>query len=77
MVILHVVFKPNTSKDWLKQKMSELGLSQASPHCSFPGVNEFITFGHVLAIKVVDEDMFYYLRSIRMISPQVVSVQRA
>ena len=71
MVILRVVFKPNTSCDWAEDKLLQLGLSGSK-------ITMYEEEGVLTSarIKVSKKDEARYSRAIRMVSPQIISVEK-
>ena len=66
--------KSNTSREWVKEKLIELGFKEAP--IIPPYRNQFYRVGDTLAVAVCPEDKLRYSRAINLISPQI-SVSRA
>ena len=71
MITLRVTFKPNTSSDWAENKLLGLGL-QGSDITIYEEAGVLTS----ARIKIAKEDELKYSRAIRMISPQVISVEK-
>lgn len=65
---LLVRFKPNTSRDWVLERMFKIGISETQI------TSRYFSLTHRAEVSIPDEDELKYSRAIRLISPQIMQI---
>ena len=86
MAYLSVQFKPNTSDDWVREKLTEIGLKDFEKdeerEADFLANLQFILLadrsdcGFEAIVRVPDEDERGFSNAIMLISPQITCIER-